>query len=67
MNEPTKTRNEPRLLQVRRIFEESGFGNIELLDEWDGHELEDLRDLLSDEEFQQLLDELQDQDGLRSP
>ena len=48
-----------RVHEVRRIFEEYGFGNAELLEGWDGGDPAQLADLLSEAEFQQLLDELQ--------
>jgi hypothetical protein len=51
--------------EVRRIFEEQGFRNLELLEEWDGHELDDLSDFLTEEEYQTLLDELADWDESR--
>ena len=50
---------------VMRIFEEEGWGSLELVDGWDGEELEELRPILSDQEFQTLLDRLKDQDGER--
>ena len=49
-----------RVEEVRRIFEEQGFGNAELLEGWEGDDLQELSELLSEEEFQTLLDELQD-------
>lgn len=51
-----------RLEEVRRIFEDEGFANAALLEQWDGDDLEELRELLSDEEMQTLLDQLQDLD-----
>ena len=48
-----------RIPEVRKIFEEHGFGNVELLEGWDGEELGELEDLLSEEEFQTLLDALE--------
>lgn len=56
---------EDRMREVRRIFEEQGFRNLELLEEWDGHELDDLSDFLTEEEYQTLLDELADWDESR--
>ena len=55
---------QPTLETVRRIFEEQGFGNAELLEAWDGEGLDYLRDLLTEEEMQVLLDELQDLDDV---
>lgn len=54
--------DEDRLEEVRRIFEDEGFANAALLEQWDGDDLEELRELLSDEEMQTLLDQLQDLD-----
>jgi len=48
------------LENVQRIFQEQGFGNAELLEGWDGEGLDYLRDILSEDELQILLDELQD-------
>jgi hypothetical protein len=53
------TRRPDRVREVRRIFEEQGFGNGELLDGWDGVDLAELVDLLTEEEYQTLLDELE--------
>lgn len=63
---PTRsTRNEsPRLdprerrRRVLRIFDQESWGNLELLDGWEGEDLEELRPILSEEEFQTLLDHL---------
>ena len=52
-----------RVREVRRIFEHHGFGNVELLEGWDGVDLQSLMDLLTEEEFQTLLDELEEQEG----
>ena len=56
-----------RIQEIRRIFEEEGFGNVELLEDWDGERLDDLASLLTDEEFEMLQDRLGtfDDDGLR--
>lgn len=56
----TPTTSEARAAQVRRIFEDQGFGSLERLDDWDGAELEELRDVLTPEEYEILLDQLQD-------
>jgi hypothetical protein len=42
--------------QVQAFFVEQGFGNVELLDGWDGKELDELSNLLTEEEFQLLID-----------
>ena len=47
-----------RIESVRRIFEDQGFGNLELLEGWEGDELEELRELLTEQEFETLLDQL---------
>ena len=57
------TRESERIHEVRRIFQEYGFGNAELLEGWDGVDPDQLADLLSEEEFQTLLDELQAREG----
>jgi len=49
-----------RRREVLRIFEEQDWGNLELLDGWDGDDLDELHSLLDEEEFQTLLDELSD-------
>lgn len=54
-----KTDELDRIREVRRIFEEQGFGNAEMLEGWDGDDLDELADLLSEDEFQTLLDELE--------
>ena len=51
-----------RIQEVKRIFEEQGFGNAELLEGWDGADLNELLDLVSEEEFQVLLDQLEVED-----
>ena len=53
------TKQDDRIHEVRRIFEENGFGNAELLEGWDGERLEELEELLNEEEFQTLLDLVQ--------
>lgn len=55
-----------RVHEVRRIFAEYGIGSIELLEGWDGEELEELADVLTEEEFQTLLDQLEDPDEYRT-
>ncbi len=54
------TNPERRIDAVRRIFEDYDIGNIQMLDEWDGHDLSAIEGYLSEEEFQTLLDQLQD-------
>jgi hypothetical protein len=59
MNTPTTHRRRDRVLE---IFENQDWGNIELLDGWDGEDLEELRTILDEEEYQILLDQLEDLD-----
>jgi hypothetical protein len=54
-----------RRREVLRIFGEESWGNLELVDGWDGEDLEELKSLLDDEEFQILLDRLADVEGDR--
>jgi len=49
-----------RLRRVRHIFQEEGWGSLELVDEWNGGELDELRSLLRPEEYETLLDQLRD-------
>ena len=60
------TKRRHRVEEVQRIFEEYGFGNVELLQDWDGDELSELADFLSEEEFQTVLDRLADTDEFRA-
>ena len=55
-----------RIREVKRIFEERGFGNAEMLEGWDGSDLDELALLLTEEEFRTLLDELEGPDEDRS-
>lgn len=57
------TRALERRRQVIRIFEDQDWGNLELLDAWDGEHLDELRDLLDAEEFQTLVDQLEEDDA----
>jgi len=59
------TQRTDRLREVQRIFEEYGFSNAELLMDWNGEELEELAEFLTEEEFQTLLDELEETDPSR--
>lgn len=52
-----------RRRSVLELFEREGWGNLELLDGWDGEDLEELRGLLDEEEFQTLLDHLEQEDS----
>jgi predicted O-methyltransferase YrrM len=48
-----------RIATVRRIFEQYGIGDLELLERWSGDELEELAESMTEEEFQLLLDRLE--------
>ena len=56
-----------RIETVRRIFEEHDFGNVELLESWEGVDLDELADNLTEEEFQILLDELEELEEDKGP
>lgn len=58
----TKHERDTRREVVERIFDEMGWENLEWVQEWDGAAIEDLREVLTEEQFQALLDQLQDQD-----
>lgn len=51
---------------VERVFYDMGWENVEWLEEWDGHDLDALHEILNEEQYQTLLDELADED-LRTP
>jgi hypothetical protein len=51
-----------RMAEVKRIVEEYGFCQVEVFESWDGEDLNDLREFLTDDEFQTLLDELENPD-----
>ena len=51
-----------RYEEIERIFGEMGWENLDWLASWDGEDLEALREILDDEQFQTVLDELEDQD-----
>ncbi len=52
-------RQDERIATVRLDFEQYGIGDLERLEAWSGHELEELADSMSEEEFQLLLDRLE--------
>jgi hypothetical protein len=54
-----------RRRRVQRIFEQEDWGNLELLDGWDGEDLEELKSILNEQEFETLLDRLRDQEDDR--
>ena len=49
-----------RRAEVERFFDEMGWEDLDRLDEWDGEDLEYLRRALSQEEYQALLDHLEE-------
>ena len=51
---------EKRSRAIERIFDEQGWENADWLEAWDGEILEDLREVLSDQQYQTLVDRLQD-------
>lgn len=46
--------------EVERILEEMGADAVDGLDDWDGKDVEDLRKLLDDDQFEALMDQLTD-------
>mgnify|MGYP001305615645 CR=1 FL=1 len=61
----TQKQRGQRRRDVLRVFEQERWGSMELLDGWDGEELDELKTILDEEEFQTLLDRLRDQDERR--
>jgi len=49
-----------RRREVLRIFDQESWGNLELLDGWDGEDLDELKTILDEDEFQTLVDRLAD-------
>ena len=49
-----------RRLQVERILYEMGWEGLDRLDEWDGEDLDYLREELNEEEYRFLLDRLEE-------
>ena len=47
-----------RRRELERIVVEQGWEDLEGLEDWDGEDLDELRELLSDDQFETLLDEL---------
>lgn len=60
-----RTKHSERIQEVERIFEEYGFANADVLEGWDGEDLGDLAAVLTEEEYQTLLDELEEGDESR--
>lgn len=54
---------ESRYTAVERALYELGWENVEWLEEWDGEDVESLREVLSEEQYQALADQLQEQDA----
>ena len=44
--------------RVERVFFEQGWDNVDEIVDWDGDDLDALREFLSEEQFETLLDEL---------
>ena len=53
-----------RIRDIQKIFVDFGFGDDELLDDWDGIELEDLSRWLTEDEYELLLDQLEYEDDV---
>ena len=49
---------------VLRIFYEMGWEDVDRIEEWDGSDIDQLRDVLDEDEFQTLLSELADADDV---
>ena len=64
---PHRKQSDPheRRRAVLRIFEDEGWGSLELVSDWSGEDLEELRALLRPAEFEMLLDRLKDQEDSR--
>lgn len=60
---PQQDTDRPTRHDIEAFFVEQGFGNVELLEGWDGEDLDDLRDLLTDEEFERLIDRFGDDES----
>jgi hypothetical protein len=50
-----KNRAHARRRQIIRIFQEQEWGNVELLDGWDGVDLAELRPLLDEDDYERLM------------
>jgi len=50
-----KVRTHDRRRQVIRIFQQEEWGNVELLDGWDGVDLDELRPLLDEDDYERLM------------
>jgi len=57
------TERDARVREIRRIFEEYDFGDVALLEGWDGNDLEQLAQHLTPAEYETLLDELRASEG----
>lgn len=55
-----EAKQDARFLEVQRLFYEEGLGDPDLLEEWDGEDVEALREFLTEEEYQTLIDHLED-------
>ena len=51
----SQARANERRRQVIRLFQQMEWGNVELLDGWDGLDLAELRTLLDEDDYERLL------------
>lgn len=51
---------EERRNEVERILDELGAEAVDDLGDWDGQDIEDLRKILDDDQFEALMDQLSD-------
>lgn len=56
--QPEQTDPKSARQRVERVFQEQGWDNVEDIDDWGGEELEALRSMLSEEQYEALLDAL---------
>ena len=52
---PTAARARDRRQRALQIFQQMEWGNVELLDGWDGEELAELQPLLDEDDYERLL------------
>lgn len=60
-------KNLERFELVKQIMEELDSASADLLADWDGAEIDDLAQFLSEEDFQTLLDRLDEADEFQAP
>jgi len=51
---------ESRRTRIEKVFNDHGWDHVDL-EQWEGDDLEELRSMLTEEQFQALLDELADE------